>query len=336
MLGFDWEQHFESLNFFDEARLSKMALNGQLSEGDDPFLVAHTLWGSQVPVRLSDYESCWGFSLRDVNEPITEVRLHSPAGQEILRIDGLMPADDVEYERGMRLKKRRPEDPDLNFFISWQMAQYFPGSPSYRVAAAVVAVYKAVELNREEYIQAAGALLREAHQLLPTCPLARSVRKNRENLAVSLWTAEWHLLLLRGDFQGALRVWREIAVFMENTLSNYFNVVYNANKALLILCLYHAAHGEMDAVEKYADQAFTLFQNAVRDADKTLAHFKELKVPHQAAYECLVLAREKPRVGEDEAKRLFKTCKRIDAASYGPSFRKMWQTMRNGLALERE
>lgn len=329
------EETFTSLNLMQRASISKAGICPSTDHLTTPVqLRAYTLAGQRLPVPLTDDGGSWSFSLSQLSLPITHLVLEDSAGSELVRVDELMPRSDEEYEVGFRSAKRRPDSAYINFFIARQMVLHFPGTPSYRIAAAVVVLYKAVEIGDPEYLDWAEEALQIAEQLMPLAPVARSTRKNREHLRVSLWCAEWHLRLLQGDFPGFLDRMLKIKNYMEtDSLKSYFNVAYPANASLLLLCLYFSAIKKRGQAQEVSGLTFELFKKSVRDADTTMAHFKELGKIHEATYECLMLSKRNKPVSKTKIIEVLQRWARIDHVEHKASFQKIRKTYLDGLGL---
>lgn len=330
-----WEDVFISLDFMRKATMSKANLCDSDRPQQTPLqLHAHSLEGERLPIPLVDNGDSWSFSLGHLAQPITDLVLEDDSGQEVLIMDELMPRTDQEYEHGFRSISRRSLDPYLNFFIARQMALHFPGTVSYRISATVVALYKAIEIQDPNYLDWAETLLRLAEDLIPLAPVARSPRRNREHLQASLWCAEWHVRLVRDDFDGFLESLEKVRNYMEKEkLASYFNVAYPANTTLSMLCLYHSATGKQSEARLVMRLMFSLFQRSVRDADTTSAHFRELAKIHEATYECLLMVKRTKPISEKQAKTALRRAVRINPSKHDQSFLSMWNTLKQGLRL---
>lgn len=328
-----WDDVLVSLDMMQDATISKASLSRTSHVQDTPVrLYAQSLDGESLPIQLLERPDCWSFTLGELQVPVTRLVVENGEGEEITRVEGLLPRTDKEYEQGFRSVKTRTDNPYLNFFIARQMALYFPGTVSYRVAGAVVAIYKAVEINEPNYITWAEDILKVAEELVPMSPVARSPRRNREHLRLSLWCAEWHLRLIQGEFEKFLECLNKVRRYVEiETLESYFNPAYPANTSLCILCLYYVATGNWKQAREVAEITVSLFQKSVRDADKNLSHFRELSVIHKFSYESLRISKQTEDLTEERVKEIFSICKRINATKCPQSFREMWKTFKEGV-----
>lgn len=334
MTPYDWEHLFTSLDFIQGAVIPKAVIDKNSPAGlPATHLYACTPAGERLPIHLYDEGTSWGFSLGGLQSPITHMVFQDEEKNEMLRIDGLMPRSDKEYDQNFRSNKNRPRSPYVNFFIARQMVFHFSGSVSYRIAAAVVAIYKAIEVREPQYLAGAEEALKLADQLIPQAPIARSPRRNREHLRLSLWCAEWHFHLFRDDPRSFLDCLNKVYKHTESeALSTYFNLAYPANTTLCILCLYLTASGKNDEALKVAKLSVSLFKRSVRDADTNLAHFKELSKIHWLSYECLEIIKGDKPITEKKAKSVFEGAIRVGSA-HDASVQPMWRTLKNCMKL---
>ncbi len=144
----------------------------------------------------------------------------------------IFPRDNKAYDAMFVRKVNRFGDEALQYFMARQLSQSFTGKRAYRVGAAVVMTYKAIEIN--DPVLQEEALRHVKMQLLHVgdCEITNHPRTNREHLEVSLLCAKWHLeLSLRhyDEFFSTLEHCRSLAA----NITNYFTPAFNLSMSLL-------------------------------------------------------------------------------------------------------
>lgn len=203
----------------------------------------------------------------------------------------IFPRDDKAYEAMFLRKIHRFGDEALQYFMARQLSQSFSGKRAYRVGAAVVMTYKALEIN--DPVLQDEALRHIKMQLLRVdeCEITNHPRTNREHLEISLLCAKWHLeLALRrhDEFFATLEHCRSRAA----SITNFFTPAYNLSMTLLMLCALLARKGDVEQAAVVANEGTQIFKSAVASATQQLTLFQELRISHRNVH--LMLCATKP------------------------------------------
>lgn len=337
MTDYAWTIFFDSLDFVREARIDLKKLAAGTSDASDFELVAVTHPSGQHGVDITARGEILAFSVGDIGLPVEKLILRTADDKEVLCADGLFYHDDSAYNNSFKSRTKRYKDPYLNYFIGRQLLQHFPGNPAFRIAGAVVAAYKAVELLVPQFLDEAEEFLDTSQQLIPEVPVAKSPRENREHLQLSAWCAEWHVHLAQGDFDRFLACLRKMRHHLETQeLTSYFNPAFPANKSLMMLCLYLCAIGESAEARRVAQLSVRLFKRSVEDSNQTLAHFQELGSIHKAALSCLKLVRQTEGITLQIVRNTFREAVRVGGPKYPAAFDAMIDTFNRGISLDAE
>lgn len=254
-----------------------------------------------------------------VSEPDTE--------RTLFEAKNLFPSTDREFEKQFKSHRDRSGDCHVDYFAASQIFDHFTGQAGYRISAAVVTAYKAIELMDRAYLIEAESMLLRALSALPEVRLARSTRNNREHLHISLLCALYHLHLARGnrrDFLGTLSAIREL--LEEETFHSYYNLAYNSALSLRLLTLLHLMAGHPQAARETSMLSFETFKLASRDADENLTHFKELRYVHDNTYESMRIARRVKEVSDSLIDKTLKGCLRVSADNHPQTYHTMRTT----------
>ncbi len=203
----------------------------------------------------------------------------------------IFPRDDKAYEAMFLRKIHRFGDEALQYFMARQLSQSFTGKRAYRVGAAVVMTYKALEIN--DPVLQEEALQHVKMQLLHVgdCEITNHPRTNREHLEISLLCAKWHLEL-------ALRRFDEFFATLEHcrsraaSITNFFTPAYNLSMTLLMQCALLARKGDVEQAAVIANEGTQIFKSAVASATQQLTLFQELRISHRNVH--LMLCATKP------------------------------------------
>lgn len=267
------------------------------------------------------------FDLLETGLPIRSLEVLGADDKEFLKLKDLYHANDKEFQGKFAYKRDRPNDPLLELFIGKQTFEYFTGAIGYRVAAAVVSGYKAIEIRDESYLENAEKMLLRALVILPSGALSGSPRNNREHLHVSVLTTLWHLYLVKGDVRNFVRTITSLRALLDQRgFQSYFNLAVNMGKSTRTLTLLYQMSGQVDEASRIVATARELFQMSVRDATSNLQHFRELRYFHNDVYESMRLVREEVPLQGEKATRELRGSVRIQAEEHPEVFAVMWQT----------
>lgn len=239
---------------------------------------------------------------------------------DVCLADRLFSFSDKEYRRHFRWRGHRPKVGQLPFFSARQMAKHYSGLICFRVGAAVIEAYKAIESKNNDFIKDALVRVDSAFLLLDSDFLQTEnhfyPRESNVHQRYSLLCAKWHLLIMLKDYEGMLGVLRTIKQGIMNT-GILYTICYLVNLSLLLLLLV-AKYNKDDALfNEVLKQMHYIFSRAISDYNTFQVNhrdtFAELAVPHNA----IVLAydlRDKfdNEEGRDElVKKIFKSCVRV-------------------------
>lgn len=277
------------------------------------------------------------FSLDTDWIPIRRFRLTDSGGNEVYVAENLFPATNNEFEKQFKSARDRSGDPRIDQFVAGQIFDHFTGEDGYRISAAVVASYKAIELLDGRLLDAAERMLLKSLALLPVVKMGRSARNNREHLHVSVLCTLYHVYLARGrhhDFLDTLLALKSL--LEEKKFEFYFNLAYNACLSLRLLTVLYRRADRPEEARTASLLAFDLFKLSVHDADNNMAHFKELGYVHQNTYDAMRIGRRMKEVSEPFANRTVRTCLRVSAADHPAASRRMLSTFNKTIEYMRE
>lgn len=268
------------------------------------------------------------FDMNAAPRPIRSFRLSEySSGSTVFEARNLYPSSDQEFETQFKAHRDRSGDRRIDYFVASQIFNYFDGQEGYRISAAVVAAYKAIELMDESYLAEAETTLLRALTSIPSVKLARSTRNNREHLHVSVLCALYHVYLARGEAREFLRTLLVLKGLLETQdFQSYYNLAYNSALSLRLLTLLHLVSDQPKAARSAARLSFNVYKSAARDADENLAHFKELRYVHDNTYESMRLARRSKDAAELLIDRTLRSCLRVPAEEHPKSFSRMRAT----------
>jgi len=269
-----------------------------------------------------------GFNRASLPDPIRSFKIFRASdGQTIFEAQNLFPTTDREFEAQFKSHRDRSGDPYVDYFVASQIFDHFRGQEGYRISAAVVVAYKAIELLNAAYLEAAESRLRQALSAIPKVKLARSTRNNREHLHISVLCALYHVQLARGDAAGFVQTIMTLKGLLENhSFESYYNLAYNGCLSLRLLTLLQVLAGQREAARTTATLSFDVFKRACGDADENLAHFKELRYVHDNTYETMRIARRVKDVSESLIDKTLGNCLRVSAEKHPDSSRIMQAT----------
>lgn len=195
-------------------------------------------------------------------------------------VDGLCPLDDAEYSKNFKSKKNRTGLIYLDLFIALQTFRFFKGGENFKICAAVVVAYKAVESGSPGMLQLATEIINECDKLLLLCKYADSPRRNKEHLRVSLMCAEWHVYFALGDFIKFEKIQEKMFSVVRET-ANFFTPSYLICLSLSFYALTKAILKDEEQFLLTLDVAYNVYKRAVLDSSvNNITWFRELSVPH--------------------------------------------------------
>lgn len=253
--------------------------------------------------------------------------VNTETGSTVFEAANLFPETDRDFETQFKSARDRHGDPRVDHFVASQIVNHFTGAAGYRVSAAVVAAYKAIELMDDEYLRDAESMLLRSISTLPNVSLARSARNNREHLHVSVLCALYHVHLARGDSVEFLRTLNVLRALLEGeTFQSYYNLAYNSALSLRLLTMLYLLAEKPSEARTTASLSFSIFKLASRDADENMAHFKELRYVHDNTYESMRIARRVRQVPDALLEKTLRGCLRVSADQHPEAFQRMCDT----------
>lgn len=163
--------------------------------------------------------------------------------------ENLFAFDDKDYNNFFVLRRKRPELKALAHFAAKQMAINFPGSNCYKIGAAIIECYKAIELCDLALVRDCDERLSGMYLLLSGCEESFFPRESKEHLMFSLLCAHWHAKVMIGDYEGVLRVLEKVEV-EARTVGFFCTAGYPVNLSFLLLAIIAKLTGDD---EKYSD-----------------------------------------------------------------------------------
>lgn len=308
----------------------------QQKEFDELSVVLTTDTGESLRVPGERSDDTIQFDRSSLRRPVVCVRVFQVGESHALsEIGNLLPKTDSDFEAHFKSKRDRANDPYVDFFVGWQTHKYFSGSIGYRISAAVVAAYKAIEILDYEYLDMAEEALLASLELLPNTKVERSTRKNREHLHVSVLCALWHLQMARGkcrEFKDTLEQIRSL--LHDGNFHSFFNPAFNGSVTLRVLTLLQKMEGRDARARRTARLAFDIFKLGTRDADTIMNHFKELGYVHNHVLQTLRLSKRPGEISDALVEKTLQSCLRVPAEEFPDSFDVMKETFMQAAYLD--
>lgn len=269
----------------------------------------------------------FSFQIPEGIGPICKISILAEQNAEVFAAENLFPATDEEFESTFKSHRDRSGDARTDHFIASQIFNNFTGEEGYRISAAVVASYKAIELLEDDLLSEAENMLLRSLTALPAVKLARSTRNNREHLQISVLCSLYHVYLARGNAEEFFKTLQTIYTLVEEMkFGSFYNLAYNSALSLRLLTLLQLIAGQQKQARRTSEVAFAGFKRASHDADNNLAHFKELRYVHDNTYEAMRIARRMKEADRNFVEKTLSSCLRISAKKFPEAFSTMMDT----------